>query len=390
VVLNTRHSRAGESSDALERRARFDTIAEAERMARRHLPHAMYDRLMGGTDGGITARANVQAFSEVWFRPRGAAAPPSRSTSTTVVGTQIDIPVILAPVGALRLQHPDGVIAAIKGAARHKTICAVSPAAGHQLGEIEPLPGAPLWYQVTTAMGGREAAERDLETMASRGYSAAVVTIDSVLRAKAAPIRLNVRTALQFAPDLVRHPRWTGGFIRDGMRLNVANTATGGAAPPAGRPVNWEDLAWIRAQWRGPLVIKGIMRPDDARRAVDVGANAVVVSNHGGLTLDGTAPTLFALPEISAAVRGDAETLMDGGIRSGGDVVKAMALGARAVLIGRPYVMGLAVAGAAGVDRVLAVIREDLDRALAFLGRTSVSELDGADVDIRWNRREAL
>jgi isopentenyl diphosphate isomerase/L-lactate dehydrogenase-like FMN-dependent dehydrogenase len=341
---------------------------------------------MGGADSGITAKANIEAFADVWFRPRGAAAVPARCTATTVLGTRIDLPVILAPVGALRLQHPDGAIAAIEAAAKHNTICAVSPAAGHQLSDIVPRPGSPLWYQVTTAIGGREVAERHLDEMAARQFGGAVVTIDSVLRAKAAPIRLNLRTAVQFAPDLARHPRWTLGFMRDGMRLSVANTAMGNAAPPSARPVAWEDLAWIRDRWRGPLVIKGVMHVDDAHRAVDCGADAIVISNHGGLTLDGTAPTLFALPPIAEAVGRDVEVLMDGGIRSGRDVVKAMALGARAVLIGRPYVMGLAVAGAAGVGRILEVLREDIDRALAFLGRSSVAELDGSEVVTRWTR----
>jgi pre-mycofactocin synthase len=364
----------------LGRSRSFDTIAEAERLARRRLPRAMYERVTGGADAGITARANVQAFADVWFQPRGAAAVPARITSTTVLGSHIELPVVLAPVGALRLQHPDGVIAAIEAAVSHKTICAVSPAAGHQLSDIEVRPGSCLWYQVTTAIGGREVAEQHLEEMRARQFTGAVVTIDSVLRPKTPAIRLNLQSAMQFAPDLARHPRWTTGFIRDGMRLNVANTATGASAPPAGRAVAWEDFSWIRDQWRGPLVIKGIVHPDDARRAVDVGADAIVVSNHGGLTLDGTAPTLRALPPIAQAVGRDVEVLMDGGVRTGGDVVKAMALGARAVLIGRPYVMGLAVGGAAGVERVLEVLRAEIDRTLAFLGRSSVSELDGSEV----------
>jgi isopentenyl diphosphate isomerase/L-lactate dehydrogenase-like FMN-dependent dehydrogenase len=385
--MTGRRAEQAPADAAVRYRDRFDSIAEVERLARRRLPHAMWDRLMGGADGGLTARANVQAFSDVWFRPRGAAAYPSRSTATTVAGTPIDIPVILAPMGGLRLQHPDGVLAAIGAAGRAKTICAVSAGSGHRLEEIDPPAGSALWYQLTTALGGREAAEADIDALAAKGFAAAVVTIDSVLRAKTPPIRITPASALRFGPDLVRHPRWTVGFIRDGMRVGVANTAMGASAAPAGRPVAWDDFAWIRERWLGPLVIKGVMRADDARRAVDAGADVVVVSNHGGLTIDGAAPTLYALADVLDAVGGRAEVLVDGGVRTGRDVVKAMALGARAVLIGRPYVMGLAVNGAAGVSRVLEIIREDIDRALAFLGRANVLELDRGDVDVRWPTR---
>jgi isopentenyl diphosphate isomerase/L-lactate dehydrogenase-like FMN-dependent dehydrogenase len=380
VVAST--ARTGNAAaPVLRYRDRFDSVAEAERLARRRLPRAMFARLNGGADDSVTAQANVDAFARVWFRPRAAAAQPDRTTQTTVVGRSIDLPVILAPVGALRLQHPDGALAALAAAARAGTICAISPAAGHGLSDIDVPPGAAAWYQVTTALGGREVAERQMDEMAARGFHAAIVTVDSVLRPKAAPIRIRPRTVVEFGPDLVRHPKWTYGFVRDGMRLGVANKALGAAAPAGARPVQWDDFGWIRAAWDGPLVIKGIMIADDARRAVDAGADAIVVSNHGGLTLDGAAPTLRALPDIVDAVGGRAEVLLDGGVRSGRDAVKAVALGARAVLVGRPYVMGLAVGGEAGVSRILELLREDVDRSLAFLGCRCLSELGPTHVD---------
>jgi isopentenyl diphosphate isomerase/L-lactate dehydrogenase-like FMN-dependent dehydrogenase len=370
-------------SAGLRYRDQFDSVAEAERVARRRLPRAMFDRLMGGAENGITARANVEAFSRVWFRPRGAAASPERTTRTKVAGVEIDVPILLAPIGALRLQHPDGVLAALAAASRCGTVCAVSPACGHAIDAIDLPAGSMAWYQVTTALAGREGVERDIEQVKARGYQAIVVTIDSVLRPKAAPIRINARSAVQFAPDLVRHPKWTYGFVRDGMRLSIANKAIGAVGAPTGaRPVRWDDFAWIREQWSGPLVVKGVMTADDARRAEAAGADVIVVSNHGGLTLDGSAPTLRALPDVLAAVGDGVDVLLDGGVRGGADAVKAIALGARAVLVGRAYVVGLAVGGEHGVARILEIMREDVDRTLAFLGCASLGEVGRSHVDV--------
>ena len=358
------------------KKPRFDSIPEVERLARRTLPRAMYDRLNSGADEGVTFAANLAAFEAVTFRPRAASVQPVRTTTTTVLGDVVSLPVLLAPVGALRLQHPQGVIGAIDAAAAVGTVCAISPACGHPISELKPPPDSSLWYQVTTAIGGRESAEADIDVAKSLGYKALVLTVDSGLRPKVLPIKLNLRSALQFAPDLLQHPRWTAGFIKDGMKISVANSALGASqGPPGARPVEWGDLTWIKEVWPGPVVVKGILTGDDARRAIDGGASGIIVSNHGGLTLDGVPATLEALPEVLEGNRGRVEVLMDGGVRSGGDVVKALALGARAVLIGRSYVFGLAVEGATGVQRVLEILQDDIQRALAFLGCSSVQEL---------------
>ena len=375
MTSRTHSSPADDPGTGLGYWRRFDSVAEAERLARRRLPRAMFERLDRGADESVTFAANRRAYGEVSFRPRAAAVREPRSTRTTVLGAEVATPILLAPVGALRLQHPAGVLAAAAAATRFGTVCAISPAAGHSLDEIPVPPGSRLWYQVTTALGGREVAARQLAQARSRGYQAVVVTVDSGLRPKAAPLRLDPRTALGLAPDLIRHPRWTWGFVRDGVRLSVANAALGAGAPPGARPVQWDDVDWIVERWGGPVVVKGVLTGEDAAEAVARGAAAVVVSNHGGLTLDGVGPTLAALPEVLDAVAGRAEVLLDGGIRTGADVAKALALGARAVLIGRAYVMGLAVGGAAGVYRVLEVLDSDLDRALGFLGCAGVAEL---------------
>jgi isopentenyl diphosphate isomerase/L-lactate dehydrogenase-like FMN-dependent dehydrogenase len=361
---------------------RFDSVAEAERLARRRLPRAMFERLNRGVDDSVTFSANRRAFGEVSFRPRAAAIRQPRSTRTTVLGAELSTPVLLAPVGALRLQHPSGVRAAVAAAARFGTACAISPAAGHSLDEIPVPPGSVLWYQITTALGGRDVAARQLDQARALGYQAVVVTVDSGLPPKAAALRLDARTALNLAPDLIRHPRWTRGFVRDGMRLSVARTALGAAPAPGARPVRWDDLDWIAERWGGPVVVKGVLTAEDATEAVARGAAAVVVSNHGGLTLDGIGATLPALPEVLDAVAGRAEVLLDGGIRTGMDVAKALALGARAVLVGRAYVLGLAVGGAAGVHRVLEVLDGDLDRALGFLGCAGVEDLGPGHVTV--------
>ncbi|MGC0367359.1 isopentenyl diphosphate isomerase/L-lactate dehydrogenase-like FMN-dependent dehydrogenase [Rhodococcus sp. 27YEA15] len=367
----------GTTSSELELgyRHQFDTFADVERLARRTLPNAMFERLNSGVGDGATFRANRQAYQEVEFRPRGASVSPDRSTVATVLGEEISAPVILAPVGALRLQHPAGAVAAIEAAGRFGTVCAVSPATGHPLTELTPSNDSPLWAQVTTAMAGRDAAEQSIDTIKSLGYKAIVVTVDSALRPKTPPIRLNARTIASFAPDLVRHPRWTVGFLRDGMRLSVANSAVGASASTAARPLAWNDLTWMGDQWGGPIVVKGVVTAEDARRAVDLGASAIVVSNHGGLTVDSAPATLRVLPEVLEAVGDRVEVLVDGGIRTGNDVVKALALGAKSVLVGRAYVMALAVGGAAGVLHMLELLQDDIQRALAFLGCSSIQEL---------------
>ena len=361
-------------------RLRFETVDEAAALAARRLPRPMYQQVMSGAERGITYRENLAAFERVGFVPRAAAASPQRDLSTTVLGTPLALPVVLGPVGALRLLHPRGVLAAAGAAHAAGTILASSPASGHPMDELDRASDGPLWWQVSTS-AGRERAEEAIAGARRLAYRALVVTVDSPVKPKGQAVRISARSALEFGPDLVRHPRWTINFVRDGMQLNVANAALGAGQPSAAPPVAWSDLAWIRALWEGPIVVKGVTTAADARRAVDAGADAVVVSNHGGITLDGAPATLTALPAVVAAVGGDAEVLFDGGVRWGSDAVKALALGARAVLLGRAYMMGLAVGGAAGVKRILDIFQLDIDRTLAFLGCPAVRDLDPSFVD---------
>jgi isopentenyl diphosphate isomerase/L-lactate dehydrogenase-like FMN-dependent dehydrogenase len=377
---SSRRRRRG--SGDLPPRLRFDNVGEADALARRRLPRPLYEQLMSGAERGLTLAENIRAFEDVGFVPRGAAAGPSRDLTTEVLGTPISQPVLLGPVGALRLFHPRGVVAAATAAARSGTIVVSSPAAGHTIQEVAEV-GAPTWLQLSVS-GGREAAENAIAVATTAGVRALVVTVDSAVKPKQRAVRIDARSMLEFGPDLVRHPRWTAGFIRDGTRLNVANAALGTASHGPLRAVVWDDFRWIREAWNGPIVVKGVTSPDDARRAVDAGAAAVVVSNHGGLALDGAPATLRVLPGVVEAIGDSVEVLLDGGVRYGSDVVKALGLGARAVLLGRAYVLGLAVGGAAGVERMLGTFRVDIDRTLALLGCPTVRDLDPSYVEAHW------
>jgi len=304
--------------------------------------------------------------------------------------------------------HPDGEIAVAREAAAAGTVSIVSTAAGTSLEDVAEGSRAGsaagdanrLWFQLYF-MNGRTGAEILVERAERAGYGALVVTIDSAIVGNRErdtrnnvqlPLGVDAANAWRFGPQLAMRPRWTYGFVRDGMRLDLPNTLRVGAADTANpkreaanamltAPPTWADLEWIRRRWTGPLLVKGLLTAEDARRAVDIGADAVVVSNHGGRQLDGAPATLRALPEVVDAVGGQVEVLVDGGVQRGSDVVKALALGARAVLIGRAYLFGLAVGGTAGVTRVFELLRADLNRTMRLLGCPSVAELDRTWVD---------
>lgn len=381
---SSRTEPAASPAKPLRRRDAFENYDQALRIARRRLPKSIYTELAGGPDRAVTLRGNVAAFDEVLFRPRSAVATVGRDLSTTVLGTSVSMPLVVAPVGGLRIVHPQGALATVKAGGAARTISGVSMSAGHSVDEIAAVADGPLWQQIYLSRG-RERAEAVIAQAAKHGYAALVVTVDSAVPPKRRPaLRINLRNAVEFAPELVVRPGWTWRFIRDGLQLRAINDAVG-ATPPDAKPkmiAEWEDFGWIREAWKGPLVVKGILTPEDARRAVDAGADAVVVSNHGGLTLDGAMPALRALPRVVDAIGDSAEVLVDGGIRQGTDVVKAIAMGARAVLIGRPYIMALAIAGEAGVRHVLENFRYEIDRTLGLLGVQSLKDVDGSLIEV--------
>jgi isopentenyl diphosphate isomerase/L-lactate dehydrogenase-like FMN-dependent dehydrogenase len=302
---------------------------------------------------------------------------------------------LLSPCGALRAVHPDGDAGVARAAARAGTVFTLSSASGMSIEVVREATSGPLWFQLYF-LGGRAGAEVLVDRAQRAGYRALVVTVDTqVVGVRERDVRngltngpqVDARSIVRFAPQVVRRPRWLVNFVRDGMTVELANASglgPGGTAMRADQaaaaltaePPTWADLAWIRRQWSGPLIVKGLLTGEDARRAVDGGADGVVVSNHGGRQLDGAPATLRVLPEIVGAVGQHAEVFIDGGVRRGSDVVRALALGARAVMIGRPYAYALGARGERGVDALLAMLRDELRNAMGLMGCHSVHDLD--------------
>jgi L-lactate dehydrogenase (cytochrome) len=375
------------------------SIADFRPIARRRLPKAVFDYLDGGAEGEVTLRENCRAFEDITFRPRHAVVPDSCELCTRVLGFDLSLPFLLAPVGYSRLMHPGGEVAAARAAGAAGTAYILSTISGHKLEDVKAGSSGPVFYQLYL-MGGRGAAEAVIERARVAGFSALVVTIDTPVsgirerdyrNGMKELISGSVLEKLPYVPELLSHPAWLIGYLRDGGLPGLPNVIIPGQgqmalvdinAALASAAVTWKDLRWIREHWRGPMVVKGVLTGEDARHAIDEGAAAVVVSNHGGRQLDGVPASLRALPEVVKAVNGQVEILMDGGIRRGTDVVKAICLGARAVLCGRAYAYGLAAAGEAGVVRAIEILRTDVERTLRLLGCSSVAALDRSYVNV--------
>jgi isopentenyl diphosphate isomerase/L-lactate dehydrogenase-like FMN-dependent dehydrogenase len=338
-------------------------------------------------------------FDDVTFRPRHAVAVGDCDLRTRVLGLDLSLPALLAPVGYSRLMHPDGEAGAARAAGAAGTAYILSTISGHRVEDVKAASSGPVFYQLYL-MGGREASEAIIERARVAGCAALVVTIDTpVAGLRERDFRNgmkelmsgNLLEKIPFLPQMIARPGWIVSFLRDGGLSKLPNVVIPGKGPMelvdvskalASSTVTWEDLKWIRNLWRGPLVIKGVLTGEDARRAADEGAAAIVVSNHGGRQLDGVPASLRVLPEVVAAVNGQVEVLMDGGVRRGSDIVKAICLGARAVLCGRAYAYGLSAAGYAGVVRALEILRADVERTLRLLGCASIAALDRSYVDV--------
>jgi L-lactate dehydrogenase (cytochrome) len=377
---------------------RVINIEDLRRAAKRRLPRVIFDYIDGGAEDERTLRANCHAFEEVTFRPRCAVATPECDLRASVLGRSLSIPLILAPVGSSRLMYPRGEEAAASSAGAAGIAYALSTLSGCRLEDVAAASKGTVWYQLYL-VGGRDCGLSAIERAKAAGFSALVVTIDTpVAGMRERDLRNGVKellggnlgSKLPFVSQLLIKPRWLARFLADGGLMKFQNVVIPDKGPMLyadvtaaleGSVVSWVDLKWIREAWGGPMVIKGVHTADDARRAVDVGANALVVSNHGGRQLDSVAPTLRILPEVVASVGNQIEVLLDGGIRRGSDIVKALCLGARAVMAGRAYAYGLGAAGGAGVARAIEILRADLIRTLKLLGCPSVAELDRSYVD---------
>jgi heme/flavin dehydrogenase (mycofactocin system) len=374
----------------------FETVAEARRRARRRLPRSVYLALVAGTEKGVTLRDNTAAFSELKFAPpRIADLPAARELATSALGQEISLPVIASPTG-VQAVHPDGEVGVARATAEAGTAMGLSSFGSmpvEAVAEVNPK----LFFQSYWS-GGRDKILERSERARRAGAKALIVTLDWSFSngrdwgSPAIPEHIDLRTLVRLAPEGITRPAYVLEWLRHGglPDLTVPNMASPGEPAPTffgvygewmqTPPPTWDDLAWLREQWSGPFMVKGVMRPDDARRAIDIGATAISVSNHGGNNLDGTPASIRALPGISDAVGGQIEVLLDGGIRRGSDVVKALALGARTVMIGRAYLWGLAANGSAGVKNVFEVLRAGIDSTLLALGRPNSAAACTSDV----------
>jgi heme/flavin dehydrogenase (mycofactocin system) len=351
----------------------FETVAEAQRRAQRRLPASVYGALIAGSEKGLSMRDNLDSFDQLGFAPHVAGNKASRGMDTTVMGQQLSMPVIISPTG-VQAVHPQGELAVARAAANAST-----------------------FFQIYWS-GDRDTLAQRVERARNAGAKGIIVTLDWSFSngrdwgSPWIPEKIDLKAAFKLAPEVLARPAWLWSFAKTGRLpdLTAPNMAKPGEKAPTffgayfewmQTPLpSWEDIAWLRSQWNGPFMVKGVSRIDDAKRVVDLGATALSVSNHGGNNLDGTPAPIRALPAIVDAVGSQIEVVLDGGVRRGSDVVKALALGARAVMIGRAYLWGLAANGQAGVENVLDILRGGIDSALLGLGKGHVNELTRDDV----------
>jgi len=384
---------------------RVVNVADLRRLAQSHLPRMAFDYIDGGADREVTLKENCAAYDQVLFRPRGAVATPTCDLKTTVLGTTLDLPFALAPIGSSRMFHPRGEEVAARAAGKAGTAYTLSTLSGCRLEDVKAATSGPAWYQLYL-VGGHDVARAALARAQAAGYTTLFVTMDTAVAGmRERDPRNGVKellsgnpfSMLPYLPQILSRPRWFAAWLADGGLMKFPNIVlpdgpmgyadVGAALEKAA--VTWADFRWIREAWKGLIVAKGVHIGEDARRAIDAGADALVVSNHGARQLDTVAPTIRALPEVVAAVKGQVEVLMDGGIRAGSDVVKALCLGAKAVLVGRAYAYGLAAAGEPGVTRAIDILRADIVRTLKLLGCEATSKLDRSYVDVppEWRAR---
>jgi heme/flavin dehydrogenase (mycofactocin system) len=373
----------------------FETVAVAQRRAEKRLPKSVYGALVAGSEKGLSSSDNLASFDELGFAPHVAGLSNDRSMATTVMGQSVSMPVVISPTG-VQAVHPEGEVAVARAAAARGVAMGLSSFASRSLEEVCGVCDQVLFQMYWS--GDRDTMVQRLERAKNAGAKGIILTLDWSFSngrdwgSPWIPEKIDLKAAAKFAPDVLSHPQWLWSFARTGRLpdLTTPNMAAPGEKPPTffgayyewmqSALPSWNDVAWLRAQWDGPFMVKGVSRVDDAKRVVDLGATALSVSNHGGNNLDGTPAPLRSLPAVVDAVGDQIEVLLDGGVRRGSDVVKAIALGANAVMIGRAYLWGRAVTGQAGVENVLDVIRGGIDSALLALGKSDISELDRTDV----------
>ncbi|MEH3132104.1 MAG: mycofactocin biosynthesis FMN-dependent deaminase MftD [Mycolicibacterium neoaurum] len=373
----------------------FETVAIAQQRAKKRLPRSAYSSLISASEKGVSVSDNVEAFSELGFAPHVIGATEKREMSTTVMGQDISMPVVISPTG-VQAVDPDGEVAVARAAAARGTAMGLSSFASKPMEEVTAV-NDKIFFQIYW-LGSRDDILARMERARAAGAKGLILTTDWSFShgrdwgSPKIPEQMDLKTMIKMSPEVITKPRWFFSFAKH-LRppdLRVPNQGRRGEAGPTffdayGQwmgtpPPTWEDVAWLREQWGGPFLLKGMVRVDDAKRAVDAGVSAITVSNHGGNNLDSTPAAIRCLPAIADAVGDQVEVLLDGGIRRGSDVVKAVALGARAVLIGRAYLWGLAANGQAGVENVLDILSGGIDSALRGLGKSSIHDLTREDV----------
>ena len=375
----------------------FETVAVAQRRAKRHLPKSVYGALIAGAEAGATIKDNVAAFGELGFAPHVAGLPATREMATTVMGQEISLPVLISPTG-VQAVHPDGEVAVARASAARGTAMGLSSFASKPIEDV--IAANPKLFFQMYWVGTRDDMAARMDRARKAGAVGIIVTLDWSFSfgrdwgSPRIPEKMTFEEMLRQVPATITRPAYLYQWLRSGAipDLTVPNLPVGGAPAPTffgaygqwaqSTPPSWDDVAWLRSAWDGPFMLKGVTRIDDAKRAVDAGVSAISVSNHGGNNLDGTPATIRMLPGIAKAVGDQVEVLLDGGVRRGGDVVKALALGAKAVMIGRAYLWGLGANGQAGVENVLDVMRSGIDACLLALGHSSIAELSPDDLVI--------
>jgi L-lactate dehydrogenase (cytochrome) len=378
--------------DPVKRRlARAADIADLRAIARRRLPRGVFDYIDGGAEDEVTLTANTQAFRRIEFRPRVLRDVSAVDPSTTLLGRPLPIPLVLAPTGFPRSIHPDGELAAARAAARVHLPYTLSTLSTYSIEEVAAAARGPQWFQVYV-WRDRGLVKEMIERAAACGYEAIVLTVDTaVLGRRDRDVRhgftMPPKLGLDTLVDGARHPGWTWRFVRaDPIRFaNVVGRDVGDGTSPVAiadyintqfdPSLSWRDLDWIRGVWDGPIVIKGIQTVADARIAADAGVEAIALSNHGGRQLDSSPPIIELVEPVADAVGDRLEIICDGGVRRGGDIVKAVARGARACMAGRVHLYGLAAGGEPGVEHALAIIDRDVRRTMALVGARRVADI---------------
>lgn len=371
----------------------FETVLEAQRRSKKFLPPSVYAALVAGSERGRTPRENMDAFARLQFAPHVAGHQPERDLSTTIMGIPVSMPVMISPTGVQAIR-PDGEVAVAHAAAARGIAMGLSSFASKPVEKVIAANENTFFQMYWT--GSREVMLQRMERARAAGAKGLILTTDwsfSIGRdwgSPEIPERMDLSAIIKMAPEGIIRPKWTLAWLKSGL----PNLTAPNLKPPTGPaptffgaygewtqtpPPSWDDVEWLRKQWGGKFMLKGISRVDDAKRAVDVGVDAISVSNHGGNNLDTTPASIRCLGPVADAVGDQVEVLLDGGVRRGGDVAKALAFGARAVMIGRASLWGFGANGQTGVENVIDLLRMGLDSAVLGLGHSSISQLSRDD-----------